>query len=65
MESPFTVAKGTGVQTAGGNRWGDYSSMSVDPTDDCTFWFSEEYYTTTSAANWATRVNSFKFTGCQ
>ena len=65
MESPFIVAKGTGVQTAGGNRWGDYSSMSLDPADDCTFWFSQEYYTTTSAANWATRINSFKFTGCQ
>lgn len=64
MESPFIVAKGGGVQTAGANRWGDYSSMSVDPSDDCTFWFSEEYYTATSSANWATRINSFKFPGC-
>src|SRR5258708_24961660 len=65
MESPSIVAKGAGVQTAGGNRWGDYSSMSVDGSDDCTFWFSEEYYTTTSSANWATNINSFKFPGCQ
>lgn len=64
MESPDIIAKGTGVQTAGGNRWGDYSSMSVDPADDCTFWYSQEYYTTTSAANWATNINSFKFPGC-
>lgn len=65
MEAPAIVAKGGGVQTGGGNRWGDYSSMSIDPADDCTFWFSQEYYTTTSAANWATRVNSFKFPSCQ
>ena len=64
LESPFVVVGGTGVQTAGGSRWGDYSSMSIDPTDDCTFWFSGEYYKTTSAANWATRINSFKFPGC-
>ncbi len=64
MESPSIVAKGAGVQTAGGNRWGDYSSMSVDGSDDCTFWYSQEYYTTTSSANWATNINSFKFPGC-
>jgi hypothetical protein len=39
--------------------------MSVDPADDCTFWYSQEYYTTTSSANWATNINSFKFPGCQ
>jgi hypothetical protein len=64
MESPSIVAKGAGVQTAGGNRWGDYSSMSVDPADDCTFWYSQEYYTATSSGNWATNINSFKFPGC-
>src|SRR5437763_12934747 len=65
MEAPVIVARGGGVQTGGGNRWGDYSSMSIDSSDDCTFWFSEEYYTATSSANWATRVNSFKFPGCE
>lgn len=44
-------------------RWGDYSSMSVDPTDDCTFWYTQEYVTN-SAARWRTRIASFKFPSC-
>ncbi len=55
---------GTGVQTAGGNRWGDYSMMAVDPTDDCTFWYTQEYYATTSAEGWQTRIGSFRFPSC-
>jgi hypothetical protein len=64
MESPFVVVHGTGVQTAGGNRWGDYSSMAIDPSDDCTFWYTQEYYKTTGSGSWSTRINSFKFPGC-
>ncbi|MDP2349824.1 MAG: choice-of-anchor J domain-containing protein [Chloroflexota bacterium] len=55
---------GAGSQTSTSNRWGDYSAMLVDPTDDCTFWYTQEYYQTTSAAGWQTRVGSFKFPGC-
>ena len=36
--------EGTGAQNASNGRWGDYSSMSIDPTDDCTFWYTQEYY---------------------
>jgi hypothetical protein len=64
MEAPVLIVKGKGVQT-GSNRWGDYSSMSVDPTDDCTFWYTQEYYNATSGTNWATHVESFKFKSCQ
>ena len=56
--------EGTGAQTASANRWGDYSSMSVDPTDDCTFWYTQEYYENTSSFNWNTRICSFKFADC-
>jgi hypothetical protein len=52
--------EGTGVQTASSNRWGDYSSMSVDPVDDCTFWFTTEYYETTGSFNFNTRICSFR-----
>src|ERR1051325_3922429 len=45
-------------------RWGDYSTMFVDPADGCTFWHVNEYYTVTSSASWATRIGSFKFPGC-
>jgi hypothetical protein len=64
MESPNIVIKGTGVQTSTFNRWGDYSSMSIDPTDDCTFFYTQEYIKTTGSFKWSTRINSFKFTSC-
>jgi hypothetical protein len=65
MQAPSIVIKGTGVQTNTGNRWGDYSSMQIDASDDCTFWFAQEYYKTTGSFNWNTRLNSFKFPSCQ
>jgi hypothetical protein len=58
-----TMFAGTGAQKSY-NRWGDYASMSVDPVDDCTFWFTTEYYETTGT-NWQTRIGSFRFPGCQ
>jgi hypothetical protein len=54
---------GGGSQT-GANRWGDYSTMSVDPTDSCTFWYTQEYYETTSSRGWKTRIGSFTFPLC-
>lgn len=64
MESAHNVITGTGVQTASSNRWGDYSSMQIDPVDDCTFWYAQEYYKTTGSFNFSTHMNSFKFTTC-
>lgn len=58
------LVSGTGVQTAGVNRWGDYAAMAVDPADDCTFWFTGEYYKTTGARTWSTRIGSIKFPNC-
>jgi hypothetical protein len=55
---------GTGSQTDTVSRWGDYSDMTVDPVDDCTFWYTQEYYSTTSSFNWRTRIGSFKFDTC-
>jgi hypothetical protein len=54
---------GTGSQT-GSARWGDYTSMNVDPVDGCTFWFINEYVPTTSTVGWRLRVGSFKFPEC-
>ena len=63
-----TIIDGTGVQTTTNSRWGDYTSMNVDPTDDCTFWYVNEYYTLagqlSSTAGWQTRIASFKFPSC-
>ncbi len=61
------LIEGTGVQTAFGFRWGDYASMSVDPTDDCSFWLTHEYYTLESQDfpfGWLTRIGKFKFDEC-
>ena len=46
------------------SRWGDYSSLTVDPVDDCTFWFTSEYEKTTGAFNWSTWISSFKLVNC-
>jgi uncharacterized repeat protein (TIGR01451 family) len=59
-----TLFAGTGSQSSTGNRWGDYSSMNVDPVDDCTFWFTTEYYATTSQFNWRNRIGNFVFPQC-
>ena len=59
-----TLVAGTGEETDVSGRWGDYSSMNVDPTDDCTFWYANEYFSTTSDRGWRTRIGHFKFPGC-
>jgi hypothetical protein len=62
------VINGSGVQTTTNSRWGDYTSMNIDPVDDCTFWYVNEYYTAagqaSSPAGWQTRIASFKLPGC-
>ncbi len=55
---------GTGSQTASFGRWGDYSAMSVDESDGCTFWYTQEYYATTGSFDFKTRVGAFKFPSC-
>jgi hypothetical protein len=62
------IMNGTGVQTTTNSRWGDYTSMNVDPVDDCTLWYVNEYYTLqgqgSSTAGWQTRIASFRLPGC-
>src|SRR5713226_5534060 len=65
MFGPLVLVNGSGVQFNSFHRWGDYSSMSLDPVDDCTFWYTNEYYATTGSFNWATRIGSFKFNSCR
>jgi hypothetical protein len=65
MSGPNVLLNGTGVQTQSFNRWGDYSAMTVDPADDCTFWYTQEYYATTGSFNWSTSVSAFKFDSCK
>jgi hypothetical protein len=63
-----SIIEGTGSQTKyifqSLSRWGDYSNLSVDPSDDCTFWYTNEYLVSNDAFNWHTRVGTFKVAGC-
>lgn len=63
MQSESTCVAGSGAQT-GSNRWGDYSSISVDPVDGCTFWLTNEFVATTGPVNWDTRICAFRFPSC-
>jgi hypothetical protein len=62
------IVDGTGVQTTTNSRWGDYTSLNVDPVDDCTLWYTNEYYTAdgqlSSPAGWQTRIGTFRLPGC-
>jgi hypothetical protein len=62
------LQNGSGVQTATNSRWGDYTSMNVDPKDGCTFWYINEYYarsgTPADPRPWQTRIGAFRFPGC-
>jgi hypothetical protein len=65
LQSEATILNGLGSQTGFNlNRWGDYSGLSIDPVDDCTFWYTTEYLRTNGAWNWSTQIASFKFPGC-
>jgi hypothetical protein len=46
-------------------RWGDYSTMAVDPSDNCTFFYTTEYYRVTAWGDWSTDISSWKFPNCQ
>ncbi len=62
LESPKAIKKGGGTEEF--FRWGDYSSMELDPSDDCTFWYTQEYDKTTGSFNWSTWIASLKFPSC-
>jgi hypothetical protein len=50
-----------GSQTGTANRWGDYSSLFVDPADECTYWGAFEYVDAGIVSfDWNTRIFSFK-----
>ncbi len=58
-----TIVEGSGSQFSS-NRWGDYSMLAVDPVDDCTFWYTQQYVQTSGSNSWKTRIGAFRFPGC-
>ncbi len=65
LRTEMLVQAGGGSQTTGLSRWGDYSTMQIDPADDCTFWYTTQYIGANGTFNWRTRIASFKFPSCQ
>ncbi len=65
MGTEAQVLAGVGSQTSGaGNRWGDYSSMTLDPVDQCTFYYTNEYLKANGTFNWSTRIAAYRFPSC-
>jgi N-acetylneuraminic acid mutarotase len=59
-----TIITGSGAQLHPAARWGDYSALTLDPTDGCTYWYTQEYTAGVSTADWHTRIAHFKFPSC-
>jgi hypothetical protein len=59
------LVTGGGSQTHPAQRWGGYSSMDVDPSASCTFWYTTEYYAATSSVGWKTRISAFRIPSCE
>jgi hypothetical protein len=55
------IHAGNGSQTTGLSRWGDYTQMTVDPSNSGTFWYTNQYIPTNGTFNWKTRIAAFSF----
>jgi hypothetical protein len=64
MEPETSVMTGSGSQQASNTTWSNYSGMSIDPADDCTFWYTNQYYAADSVNKWNTRIVSFAIPSC-
>jgi hypothetical protein len=63
-ESEALIKQGGGSQLSSFNRWGDYSSMALDGSNSCTFWYTNEYYPVDGSFAWSTWIASLKFPHC-
>ena len=59
-----SVLVGSGSQNGNLTRWGDYSTISVDPVDGCTMVFTSQFQPSTGNFNWSTFIHSFKLSTC-
>ena len=64
LQTENVILPGTGAQQATLSRWGDYSALAVDPVDDCTFYYTNEYLKANGTFNWSTEIAFFKLPGC-
>jgi hypothetical protein len=64
LQTEASMLEGTGSQTTGLSRWGDYTALQVDPSDDCTFWYTNQYQKVNGTFNWSSHIGSFAFPTC-
>jgi hypothetical protein len=64
LQTEASMLEGTGSQTTGLSRWGDYTALQVDPSDDCTFWYTNQYQKANGTFNWSSHIGSFAFSSC-
>lgn len=67
MGAESVIKAGGGIQDTPSrhlSRWGDYSGLTVDPVDDCTFWFTTEFQGANGVFNWRTTIAKFKLNSC-
>jgi hypothetical protein len=65
MGNETNIQAGIGSQLTTLSRWGDYSTISVDPVDGCTMVFTGEYLPANGTFNWTTYIYTFKLSTCQ
>ncbi len=56
------LVEGQAAQTPA-TRWEDYTQLSMDPSDDCTFWYVGDYLKT-GAPTYTTKIGAFRLPGC-
>ena len=64
MGNETSALVGAGIQTGSLTRWGDYSTISVDPVDGCTMVFTTQFQPANGSFNWSTYIHSFKLSTC-
>ena len=64
MGNETSVLVGSGIQNGNLTRWGDYSTISVDPVDGCTMVFTTQFQPANGNFNWTTYIHSFKLSTC-
>ena len=64
MGNETSALAGVGSQTGNLTRWGDYSTISVDPVDGCTMVFTTQFQPANGSFNWSTFIHSFKLSTC-
>ena len=64
MGNETNALSGLGIQTGNLSRWGDYSTVAVDPVDGCTMVFTTQFQPANGSFNWSTFIHSFKLSTC-